>query len=75
MLLWPGKLICIYARFAFLVMSPALVKDSPSRSAGVIGLIRCILIVAIPPRLPLVLLAMPADLKVFQTETGRGFIR
>ena len=56
-------------------MSAALAKDSLSRSAGVIGLKRCILVVAVPPRLPLVLLAMPADLKVFQTGEGRGFIR
>lgn len=61
MLLWPDKLICIYARFASLVMPAALVKDSLSRSAGVTALIRCILVVAIPPRLPLVLLAMPAQ--------------
>lgn len=74
-MLWPDKLICIYARFASLVMSAALVKHSLSRSAGVIGLIRCILVVAVPPRLPLVLLAMPADLIVFQTRTGRGFTR
>ena len=75
MLLWPDKLICKYSQFASLVMSAALVKDSLSRSDGVIGLIRCILVVAVPPRLPLVLLAMPADLEVFQTRTGRGFIR
>ena len=56
-------------------MSAALAKDSLSRSAGVIGLKRCILVVDAPPRLPLVLLAMPADLKVFQTGEGRGFIR
>lgn len=74
-MLWPDKLICIYARFASLVMSAALVKHLLPRSAGFISLIRCILVVAVPPRLPLVLLAMPADLIVFQTRTGRGFTR
>ena len=48
MLLWPDKLICIYARFTSLVMSATLVKDSLSRRAGVIGLIWCILLVAVP---------------------------
>lgn len=74
MLLWPDELICIYARFGSPIMPAALVKDSLSRSAGVIGLIRCILVIAVPPRLLLVLLTIPADLMVFQARTGRGFI-
>ena len=32
----------------------------------------CILVLAVPPCLPLVLPVMPADLMVFQTRTGRG---